>query len=86
LASAASREFSGLLLGFGELDASAIALGDFVGDALADDVGDTIAETLLPLLQPVTKTLTAKKQLRIQRNIFKTLDNLLVLNLVLYQN
>jgi len=64
---------AGLALGFGDTDASAIALGGSllaVGDALANVFGDEVAETLPLLLQLVSKMLTAKKELRIQRNIF----------------
>ena len=73
LARAASREASGLGLDLGDAEVVAVGAGDLllaVGDALADAVGVALAETLPPLLQLVSKTLTAKKQLRIQRNMF----------------
>jgi hypothetical protein len=76
LASAASSEFSGLALGLGDAGIVAIAVGlllavgEAVADAIAEEVGEALAETPPVFVQLVSKTLTAKKQLKIQRNMF----------------
>jgi hypothetical protein len=41
-----------------------------VADAIAEEVGEALAETPPAFVQLVSKTLIAKKQLRIQRNMF----------------
>ena len=62
LARAASREFLGLVVGV------AVVLAIAVGGLLSE--GEAVAETPELFEQLVSRTLTAKKQLRIQRNIF----------------
>jgi hypothetical protein len=62
LARAASREFLGLAVGV------AVVLAIAVGDVLS--VGEVVADTPVEFEQLLSRTLTAKKQLRIQRNIF----------------
>jgi hypothetical protein len=66
LARAASREFLGLAVGVAV--GVAVVLAIAVGGVLS--AGEAVAETPELFEQLVSRTLTAKKQLRIQRNIF----------------